>query len=225
MLLLASRDLLRRHCALPRTLARARVGVRALAANRQVAAMPQAAIRLNFNQPPDVHLRLFAQIAFDAAFGFDCRAQTRRFVFRQVLDLLGVVHVGFRGQRFRARLPDAVNRREPNPKPLVRRQIHTCDASHSLSSGLWPILSLALAVLGVRADYAHHAAPMNNLALHADFLYRCPNLHFSTPCPLWGPHNSAVPRRRSTCNGKRSGRASDRRAKAPPPHDLPTKYE
>src|ERR1700730_3362127 len=48
-------------------------------------------------------------------------------------------------------------------------------------------LSLALAVLGVRTDHAHHAAPMNDLALHADFLYRCPNLHFSTPSPLGGP--------------------------------------
>src|SRR5580658_7882621 len=48
-------------------------------------------------------------------------------------------------------------------------------------------LSLALAVLGVRTDHAHHAAPMNDLALHADFLYRCPNLHFSTPSPRRGP--------------------------------------
>src|SRR5271154_2123977 len=187
MLLLASRDLLRRYGALPWSLTRTRVGMRALSANRQVAPVPQSAIRLNFNQPPDVHLRLFAQIAFDAAFGLDCGAQTRRFILGQVLNLLGVVHVGFRGQRLRARLPDAVNRSEPNPKPLFRRQVHTCDASHSLSSGLWPNLSLALAVLGVRTNHAHHAAPMNDLALHADFLYRCPNLHFSTPSPLGGP--------------------------------------
>src|ERR1700675_3364020 len=55
-------------------------------------------------------------------------------------------------------------------------------------------LSLALAVLGVRTNHAHHAAPMNDLALHADFLYRCPNLHFSTPSPLGGPRRSARPR-------------------------------
>src|SRR5579863_7908661 len=48
-------------------------------------------------------------------------------------------------------------------------------------------LSLALAVLRVGTDHAHHAAPMHDLALHADFLYRCPNLHFSTPSPLRGP--------------------------------------
>src|SRR5580700_586051 len=38
-------------------------------------------------------------------------------------------------------------------------------------------LSLTLAVLGVGTDHAHHAAPMHDLALHADFLYRCTYLH------------------------------------------------
>jgi len=32
-------------------------------------------------------------------------------------------------------------------------------------------LALALAVLRIRADHAHHATPMYNLALHANFLY------------------------------------------------------
>src|SRR5215472_6149406 len=41
-------------------------------------------------------------------------------------------------------------------------------------------LSLALAVLRVGANHAHHAAPVDNLALHANFLYRCSNLH-ATP--------------------------------------------
>jgi hypothetical protein len=39
-------------------------------------------------------------------------------------------------------------------------------------------LPLALAVLGVDADHPHHAAPMDNLALHTNFLDRCTNLHF-----------------------------------------------
>src|SRR5580704_3649988 len=192
MLLLASRDLLRRHCALPRSLARACIGVRALAANRQVAAMPQAAIRLNFNQPPDVHLRLFAQIAFDAAFGFDCRAQTRRFVFRQVLDLLGVVHVGFRGQRFRARLPDSVNRREPNPKPLVRRQIHTCDASHSLSSGLWPIPGAGGAWRSYRSRAPRRADERSCTSCR--FSLPMPEPSFFHSIPSRGPQRSLAPR-------------------------------
>src|SRR5579862_6831526 len=54
-----------------RTLAGTGVRVRALAANRQVAAMTNSAIRLNFNQAADVHLNLLAEIAFDAAFLFN----------------------------------------------------------------------------------------------------------------------------------------------------------
>jgi len=42
------------------------------------------------------------------------------------------------------------------------------------------LLSLALAVFRVHANHANHAAPMNDLALHADFLDRCPNLHFDS---------------------------------------------
>jgi hypothetical protein len=69
------------------------------------------------------------------------------------------------------------------------------------------VLTLALLVLRVDANHAHHPAPVNDLALVADFLYRCTNFHLLRP--------SAPPR--SLCTGTRSARASDRRAKAPPP--------
>jgi hypothetical protein len=46
----------------------------------------------------------------------------------------------------------------------------------SLSSLRFP-LALALAVFRVDANHAHDAAPMNDFALHANFLYRCANLH------------------------------------------------
>ena len=39
-------------------------------------------------------------------------------------------------------------------------------------------LALALAVLRVYADHAHHAAPMDDFALHTDFLYGGPDFHF-----------------------------------------------
>ncbi len=38
-------------------------------------------------------------------------------------------------------------------------------------------LSLALLVLGVLADHAYHACASYHLALHANLLYRCTNLH------------------------------------------------
>src|SRR5579872_2239344 len=37
-------------------------------------------------------------------------------------------------------------------------------------------------MLRIRTDYANHAAPMNDLALHADFLNRCSDFHF--PCSI-----------------------------------------
>src|ERR1700728_2439755 len=44
-------------------------------------------------------------------------------------------------------------------------------------------LTLALAVFRVLANHANHAAPMNNLALHADFFDRCPDFHFIDSVP------------------------------------------
>jgi hypothetical protein len=39
-------------------------------------------------------------------------------------------------------------------------------------------LSLALLVLRIAADHAHHAAPVDHLAFVANLFYRCPNFHF-----------------------------------------------
>src|SRR3954452_7550695 len=50
-----------------RTLARSGIGVCALAANRQTAAMPQATVRAHLDVPLDVHRDLFTEVAFDGA--------------------------------------------------------------------------------------------------------------------------------------------------------------
>jgi len=42
-----------------------------------------SAIRLNFNQPADIHLDLLAEIAFHAAFLFDGLAKMIDFIFGQ----------------------------------------------------------------------------------------------------------------------------------------------
>ena len=97
-----------RNCATARALAGARVGVRALAAHRKIPAVANAAIRLNFNQPADIHLDLFAEIAFYPAFLLDGLANVIDFFFGQVANLLGVIHAGFGRQLFRAFPPDAV---------------------------------------------------------------------------------------------------------------------
>src|SRR5712691_492517 len=62
--LLADRGLLLPGHGLARPLAGARVGVRPLAAHRQVAPMAHAAVAADVDQPLDVHLDILAQVPF-----------------------------------------------------------------------------------------------------------------------------------------------------------------
>src|SRR5467141_3242191 len=130
--LLAQDLLLGRNRAAPRPLAGARVGVRSLAAHRQVPAVPDPAIGLNFDQPADVHLNLLAEIALHAAFFFDFLAKMVDFIFRQVANLLRVIDTRFFRELLRAFLPDAIDRGQPDPKALLRRKIYTCDTCHAI---------------------------------------------------------------------------------------------
>src|SRR5579863_7136878 len=68
------------HGAAPRTLAGTRIGVSALAAHRQPAAMPHAAIGAHLDQALDVHRDLFAQVAFNRTFGLENRSDMVDFV-------------------------------------------------------------------------------------------------------------------------------------------------
>src|SRR6266566_1837395 len=130
--LLAQDFLLGRNRAAPRTLAGARVGVRSLAAHRQVPAVPDPAVGLNFDQPADVHLNLLAEIAFHAAFFFDFLAKMIDFIFGQVANLLRVIDARLFRELLGALLPDAVDRGQPDPKALLRRKIYTCDTCHAI---------------------------------------------------------------------------------------------
>src|SRR6266700_1936597 len=177
--LLAENFLLRRDRTAPRTLACARVSVRALPAHRQIPAVPDPAVGLNFNQPADVHLNLLAEIALHAAFFFDFLAEMIDFIFRQVANLLRVIDIRLGGELLRAFLPDAIDRGQPDPKALLRRKIYTCDTCHAIL--LKKSLSLMLLVLRGDANHPHHAAPVDPLALVTNFFYRCPNFHAADP--------------------------------------------
>jgi hypothetical protein len=56
------------------------------------------------------------------------------FVFRQVADFFRVIDASLCGDRFRALLPDAVDRRQADPEAFLRRKVNTCDTCHSLFS-------------------------------------------------------------------------------------------
>src|SRR4029079_3201562 len=70
---------------------------------------------------------------------------------------------------------DPVDVGQADLDPLGSRQVHSSDACH---------LSLPLLVLLIRADHAHHATAADDLALVANSLHRCSDLHnFSTILP------------------------------------------
>src|SRR5690242_3005145 len=71
---------------LGRTLAGARIGMRALTADRQRAAMAQAAIGAKVHQPLDVHRHLAAEIAFDLVVAVDRLTDRQHLGVRQLVD-------------------------------------------------------------------------------------------------------------------------------------------
>src|ERR1022692_865145 len=125
ILCLTRRLLLVRNGAAARTLAGAGVGMRALPAYRQAAAMPQSAVGTHLDVPLDVHRDFFAQVAFDRAFFFQNRTNMVDFVFRQIANLLVEVNPAPVKQRLRSGTADAVDVREPDLGSLPWRQIHT----------------------------------------------------------------------------------------------------
>src|SRR6266404_7835110 len=95
-------------------------------------------------------------------------------------------------------------------------------------------LPLALLVLRVGANHAHHAAPVNHFALVANLFNRCPYFHFlSLLLSRWRDElastNSAADSLKgcptAPCSGRRCGRALNRMAKAPRLLCLPREYE
>src|SRR3979490_575631 len=71
---------------LGRSLARARVGMGALTAHRQSAAMTKAAIAAEIHQTLDVHAGLATQVAFDQIVAVDHFQNSRRYGFVQLID-------------------------------------------------------------------------------------------------------------------------------------------
>src|SRR5262249_11355766 len=118
--------------ALARPLPRARIGLRALAADREVAAVPEAAPAADLHQPLDVHRDFLAQVAFDPALLLDDAADLPDVVFRQVLDA-DVRADARRDQDVVRPLPaDPVDVGQPDFDALRARKIDTSNTCHVL---------------------------------------------------------------------------------------------
>jgi hypothetical protein len=73
--------------------------------------------------------------------------------------------------------PVASNQRKPAIIAALRNFIKP-------QSSIKPESALTLLVLRVAANHVHHTLATHDLAIAADFLNRCLNLHFSTPRPV-----------------------------------------
>src|SRR3954470_9171801 len=180
--------LLLRHRTLARPFARPRVRLRPLAADRQIAPMPQPAVAADFHQPLDVHRDFFTEIAFDAPLLLDDPADLSHVVFRQILDPDVRADGGGAEDVHRALPSDAVDVGESDLDALGSRKIDASNTCHlldpcsfqlpvtsvrlqSLETGNWILetsLSLPLFMFLIRADHAHHAAAAHDLALVTD---------------------------------------------------------
>jgi len=103
--LLADRLLLRCHGARRGPLRVRAVGVRTLAAHRQIPAVANTAIGLNFNQAGECSSESPCGDRLPRGLPLDGLADVVDFLFGQVANFFRVVHAGFGGQLFRALRP------------------------------------------------------------------------------------------------------------------------
>src|SRR6476619_2974782 len=115
---------------LGRALARARVGMGALAAHRQTAAMSQAAIAAEVHQPLDVDADLTTEIAFDHIVAVDHFADLQHFLVAQLADatIRGDLHL--LDDLGRVLLADAMDVLKRDQHALVGWDIHAGNTGH-----------------------------------------------------------------------------------------------
>src|SRR5437879_4652255 len=104
--------------------------MRPLASNRQIAAMTEAAIGADFDEPLDVHRNFLAQIAFYKAFRLDDRTDAIDLFLAEVLDLLHGVHFRLVNDAEGARTPNAVDIGQSDVDVLLARKIDARNTCH-----------------------------------------------------------------------------------------------
>src|SRR6185503_11823445 len=111
-----------------RALARACVGLRALAVHREVAAVPHAAVAADLREALDRLGALPPQVALDLEVRVDVGAELRDLVVGQVLDLLVGIEAELRADLLRGRLADPVDVGQADLEPLLVGEVDAGDA-------------------------------------------------------------------------------------------------
>src|SRR5215831_19348751 len=111
---------------------RARVRLGALATHRHAAAVPQAAIAVDVDQPLDVHRHFTAEIALDDHLLLDDVTQPGDLFVRELIHARIRVDARARDNVPGRRRPDAIDVRKRDFHSLLARDIHTGDTCHAL---------------------------------------------------------------------------------------------
>src|SRR5881394_1956352 len=119
---------------LGRALARARIGVGALTAHRQAAAMTQAAIAAEVHQTLDVDADFSTKIALDQIVAVDHFANLQNFLVAELADATLSGDLYLLDDLGRVLLADAMDVLERDQDALVGRDIHTGNTGHGLLS-------------------------------------------------------------------------------------------
>src|SRR5262249_26460431 len=119
---------------LARAFARAGVGARPLATDRQTPPVPYAPITADVPQPCNVLLDLPAQRAFDGVFPVEDTGQPANVVVGQLLGPALRIDVGLFTQAQGQRRPDAVDVTQRDVRRLVVGDVYTQDTRHGLGS-------------------------------------------------------------------------------------------
>jgi hypothetical protein len=144
------------------TFACAGVGAGSLSAGGQVAAVTQAAVAANFNQPFDAHLNLTTKITFDFEVLGDIFTKKREIGFRDVFNTNIRIDFGIRQNPFGTGGADTVNVGQTGFDAFVTWEVNTFNSSHGL-------LPLPLFMLWVFANDEQNAFASYNFAFCASF--------------------------------------------------------
>src|SRR5438105_8550824 len=172
------RRLLLDHHAPAGPLARSRVRMGALPADRQSLPVPDAPIAPDVHEALDVHRDLAAKVAFHLELALDDLADARGLVLVPGPHPLVGVDGGALQHAPGRRLADAVDVREGHLTALVAGQIDSGHACHIRS-----LSALALVVPGVLADDPDDSGSSHDLAVLTAHLDGRPNLHHRSSRP------------------------------------------
>src|ERR1041384_4046443 len=146
----------------PRPLLGARVGMRALAAHRQILAVPRPAIGPDVHQSLDVHRDFGPERPFDLVVRLDPLPQPRDLGVAEIPHARVRADPGLGEDLARVPRSDAVDVRKSVQDFLIAWQVDARNACHG-------VLALPLLVLGTAlADDADDPPPLDHLAMLAD---------------------------------------------------------